>query len=483
MMGLEMTLDHVVGLPPDDPALRAHQHQVLADFDLLDLPRDAELDAVTRIAAALAGSTGAQVNLLDTDVQHQASAFGAARSDSPRADSLCHRATRYPGVFSSPDLSVDPRFAGSPWVDGRWGAVRRYASAPLAVDGATVGTLCVLDEQPGELTEDQLARLADLAGVVVALLERRRAHRIAEARRAELVRTRAFDRALLEALPLGVVAADAERRVTLFNRVSRAWHGSDGDAGLTPDELPQAYDLFEVDGRTPLPVDRVPLLRVFEEGRVTGAEIVLHPHDAPPRTVSCSGTEVRDTEGRFLGAVVAMADVTAQRELEQQLRTAALHDALTGLPNRSLLVDRLTHALNASARGGGPLAVLYCDLDGFKTVNDGHGHAAGDEVLAQAAARLTAAVRPGDTVARIGGDEFVLLCAGVDSDRAAAAIARRVVSAMQKPIHSADAVHTVGVSVGVALSGPDSTPEAMLTAADRAMYRVKHAGRGRSRRG
>ncbi len=467
----------------DDAELRARQHQVLVDVDLLDVPGDAELDAITRVAAALAGTDSACINLLDTDRQCQLSAFGFIAGYSPRSESLCARSVAAGDRFASPDLSVDPRFADSAWVDGRLGRIRRYAAVPLIVDGTPVGSLCVVDRRPGPVEGGQLDRLGDLAEVVVALLLRHRANRLGEAARAELLRTQAFDRALLEALPVGVVAADADRRITLFNQVSRQWHGNDTDPGLSPDELPAAYDLYEADGVTPLPVDRVPLLRVFGEGPVSGAEIVLRPHGREARNVSCSGTEIRDSAGRFLGAVVAMADVTAQRELEERLRSAALHDGLTGLPNRSLLVDRLTHALLAATRDSSSVAVLYCDLDGFKAVNDVHGHAAGDEVLIQAALRLAGAVRPGDTVARIGGDEFVLLCPGVDGLVTAEAIADRVVVAMGEPLRSSAARHRVGVSVGVALSGPDSTAETMITAADEEMYRVKRARHGAARRG
>jgi diguanylate cyclase (GGDEF)-like protein len=188
---------------------------------------------------------------------------------------------------------------------------------------------------------------------------------------------------------------------------------------------------------------------------------------------------VRDPDGVPLGAVSVMADVTAQRELEQQLRQAALHDPLTGLPNRSLLVDRLEHLLAAAPRDQSHVGVLYCDLDGFKTVNDRFGHATGDTVLRLAAGRMAEALRPGDTVGRIGGDEFVVLCPGVRDEPTLARIAARIEAALVDPLVCLNGHrHDLGVSIGVALSGQGSTPETMLTRADQAMYAVKSARRG-----
>ncbi len=436
----EMTIERAPGggrraEPEVQAALRA---SVLASLDVVDSPADAELDAVVRLAARLTGMPLATVTVLGAERQYALAAHGSSAACTPAEESLCARAIRIGGVFASADLAADPRFRDSPWVDGRRDDLRVYVAAPLTVDGAVVGTLCVADRARPDaaqaITPDTLLALDDLAGIVVALLERRREQRAGHLARqvladlnAELAETnqaleqaRAFDRAMLETLPVGIVAADAGRRLRLFNGVSRLWHGEDRDATVEPGHLTERYDLFDADGTTPLAADRVPLLRVFEEGKLSGVEMVIAPHGLPARRVSCSGQPVFAADGELLGAVVAMADISAQRELEDALRSAALHDGLTGLPNRGLVRDRISHSLAATGRGGGRIAVLYCDLDGFKAVNDTYGHATGDEVLVETAARLLAAVRPGDTVARMGGDEFVLCCTDVGGPEAAA---------------------------------------------------------------
>ena len=161
-----------------------------------------------------------------------------------------------------------------------------------------------------------------------------------------------------------------------------------------------------------------------------------------------------------------------QRQAARRLAHLATHDSLTGLPNRLLLMDRLSLAL-AETGHGVPPTVFFCDLDGFKAVNDRLGHEAGDAVLSEVARRLTTAIRPEDTVARLGGDEFVVLCAGLSTPLARATVASRLRATLSEPIRVAGTTCPIGVSVGVAQGALGMTPEALLRIADQRMYREK----------
>lgn len=159
-------------------------------------------------------------------------------------------------------------------------------------------------------------------------------------------------------------------------------------------------------------------------------------------------------------------------------RDAALHDPLTGLPNRRLLADRLEQAMERSRRSGRNVAILFCDLDGFKHVNDAHGHRAGDDVLVALASRLQSVVRPQDTLARVAGDEFVILCEALPGADRAARIAQRTLGVLDAPFHieQVPAPVEIGMSVGVALAGDEDTLASAVARADAAMYQAKRQG-------
>jgi diguanylate cyclase (GGDEF)-like protein/PAS domain S-box-containing protein len=178
------------------------------------------------------------------------------------------------------------------------------------------------------------------------------------------------------------------------------------------------------------------------------------------------------------GLAVVVRDVTDSRRTERRLRHMALHDALTRLPNRALLTDRLSVALATVERDGGEVAVLFCDLDRFKVINDSLGHEVGDAVLMAVAGRFRDVLRPDDTVARFGGDEFVVCCRDVAGAAHATRLAERIRAHLKQPIEIAGEQLYVGASIGIAIGSSGARPEDLLRDADVAMYRAKQSRTG-----
>ena len=193
---------------------------------------------------------------------------------------------------------------------------------------------------------------------------------------------------------------------------------------------------------------------------------------------------------RTKGVMATVEDVTEQVEAEaqlaavqDQLRHLATHDPLTGLPNRTALNEELERVVARHARSGEGFAVLFCDLDGFKPVNDRTGHEGGDRVLVEVAHRLRRAVRDGDVVSRLGGDEFVVLCERVgDTPEVAERVADRLHELVEDPIAHGDDEFEVGLSIGIAYVPPGVVVDgdSLLRMSDQAMYDAKVKGRGRT---
>ncbi|MCZ7528108.1 MAG: diguanylate cyclase [Acidimicrobiia bacterium] len=216
-----------------------------------------------------------------------------------------------------------------------------------------------------------------------------------------------------------------------------------------------------------------PILEASGE-RVLGALVVLTAEPRGPQP----------GEERLVAQAVHLASIAVERKaFETRLAHQAHHDPLTGLPNRVLFVEFLVHALARARRQLTSVAVLFLDCDRFKVVNDSLGHDAGDELLVQLARRLQTVLRPGDTVARFGGDEFVVLCEDLTAASArqqAVEVAERLLEAIQQPFVLNGDESFLSASIGIALSGgPDEGPEALLRDADVAMYRAKDRGKGR----
>ena len=274
------------------------------------------------------------------------------------------------------------------------------------------------------------------------------------------------------ASPIGIIETSDTMEITYLNprleaitgRTAHELLGTNWMAHLHPDDRPSFVTLAaEAIGQ------QREIKATFRIVRPTGEVRTV-------RLVSAVGRYDKVAGGyRYVASV---EDVSDEIALQEQLRHQALHDALTGLPNRTLFVDRLGQAIEQSRRGERMPAVLFLDVDRFKVVNDSLGHRAGDELLVQLAGRLRSATRRGETVARLGGDEFTVLLPGATSVADAVTVAKRILQAVEEPFRVQQRDIVVSVSIGIVLSQPTDDPDTALRAADAAMYRAKEEGRG-----
>lgn len=183
---------------------------------------------------------------------------------------------------------------------------------------------------------------------------------------------------------------------------------------------------------------------------------------------------VRDSDGRIHRHIAIISDITKYRTAEERVRWLAHHDPLTGLFSRNVLEDRLDYTIQRAKRYGSKAAVLMLDLDDFKPVNDSHGHGFGDQVLVEVAARLSDCVRETDTLARVGGDEFVVLLPDIEDRQHAVPVADKIIRTVCRPYDINGIEVTIGISIGISILPEDGVDTAtLLSCADRAMYRMK----------
>ncbi len=316
-------------------------------------------------------------------------------------------------------------------------------------------------------------------GLYAALrgLVRARASALETARRADS-RSAAIDRrfrASFELAPIGMAELDASGRLVEVNSAMCRQTGQHRDAILG---RPLSSLVHEADRETH--VARVQSLLDGSEDAVQGEHRYQHPDGTDIWVHESISVISADPQGSR-SLLIQSQDITAQRRAAWELAQQALHDDLTGLPNRALFLNRLRHALVRANRQGTRVAVMFIDLDRFKVINDSLGHDVGDDFLIQIAARIGTAVRSSDTVARFGGDEFVVLCESVSGESEASATAQRIQTALAKPLVVGTTETYTSASIGITLSMPgDESADALLRDADAAMYRAKDAGRNRT---
>ncbi|MFW2366857.1 MAG: diguanylate cyclase domain-containing protein [Desulforhopalus sp.] len=266
-----------------------------------------------------------------------------------------------------------------------------------------------------------------------------------------------FLNSILEHIQDGIIACDADGKVSLLNRASR-----------------------ELYGKGPLPLSDGLLAQALAGVTLSNKETVICSRGNSERTVRVSGQAMYDGDDNILGAVVSLHDITDLKKAKEQLRFMAYHDALTKLPNRRLFHDLLQHSIKRAQRHQQQLAVLFLDLDDFKSVNDSHGHDVGDQLLVTIAGTLQSCLRNSDILCRWGGDEFVIGLLESSGGVSARAVAKKLCKKVLENISGSDDGFQVSVSIGVTMY-PDhgAEPDLLIRNADMAMYQAKRSGKNR----
>ncbi|OAZ91516.1 diguanylate cyclase domain-containing protein [Halomonas sp. G11] len=459
-------------LPDEEARLAA-----LYELALLDTPEEPAFDRVTRLVTQLLNVPTSTVTLIDAKRQWIKSRVGTELLETSRSVAFCAHTIAESAPLIVEDTRKDPRFADNPLVTVP-GGVRFYAGIPLRTSkGLALGSLCAVDTRPRRLSAAELNALKDLGSIVTDEIHLRERFLFEKQRREA-------SQSSLEALHLDL-ENQIERRTRELNLVIESAYDayiSIDDNDIVLDWNRAATTMFGWTRREALarPIQQL----IFPDGVPEGDQQMPVTYYAARRDGSSLPVEVRikslDIEGRNQRSLF-LHDVTERIQLERLRDLEAREDALTQLPNRRALDERLPEAMARTRRQQTALAVLFMDLDGFKAVNDLHGHAAGDELLREIAKRLGAAVRETDYVARWAGDEFVVLLENIALD-AAERLARQLVDTLEQPVQLQAAKVHISASIGVALYKPDVSETALelLKRADVAMYNAKHAGKAQA---
>ncbi len=425
-------------------------------------PTDA-VRQLTEVAACLANTPKSFVAFVDHDETHVVTGVNCSERSDPRFETLCSYVIAQPSLtLVVKNIAEDPRFSHLRHIGASRGFCFYAGVAVMSPDGYPIGTLCVLDNEPRELNDRQIEALRFLARAVTPRIE-------LTLQLEQLKEERAKFRAFMDHSPTLAFIKDEDGRYEYANqRMLDHFHFKEEDiVGKTDDEL---WPHYVAERR------RTNDHYVLTSGQAVEITEPGPPDDRGETTWWQSAKFVVPGVRPMLGGVAF--DVSELKGMQSRLEQLVRTDQLTQLPNRVALHEYLPAAIANSQRTGEPLALLFMDIDGFKQVNDRFGHDAGDQLLIEFGDRVRSSVRRSDFVARLAGDEFVIVLEHLTQPAQAGQIARHILHALEAPAVIGGNTHTITTSIGVAvLPAEGIEPQRLLELADHAMYQAKAAGR------
>lgn len=449
--------------------------QTLRDYDVMNSATEEPFERLVQLTARAFDVPIAMISLVDEHRQWAKACVGIERTGNPRSISFCSYAILSSDVMTVLDMTNDERFCDHPLVLGE-PHIRFYAGAPLiAGNGAKLGTLCLLDNQPHvDFSARDATILSDLAVAVVDALELRRVNARLKQTEALLREEQDLLNETFAALEEGVVVQDSSGQIVSANASAALILGLSMDQLLGRTSFDPRWRAMHEDGK-PFAGEDHPVSVALREGvPVSDVLMGVHHPEGQLAWISITARPIfRHGESKPYAAVGSFRDVTAERNRQLQLEFRVAHDDLTGLPNRDAFVTLLGQNRQAV------FAVGYLDFNDFKSVNDRFGHAAGDDLLRQAAQRLKTQLRSGDVVARLSGDEFALYLPRIDSEQQAIKVKERIKTAFDAPFQLIGGFDVrIDTGLGIAFYPEDSDDLTQLMhLADLRMYESKALAR------
>lgn len=451
-------------------------------YQILDSVQESDFDQLVALACQLFDVPMATVSIMDQHRQWFKAAKGLDICETAREVSFCQYAIRSQLPLLVEDTHLDPRFMHNPMVTFS-PYIRAYAGIPLINgEGYVIGTFCIMAHHPRTFTQSEQNLLKMLANQVMKLLELRReiiqrTELSDQLRRIYESQSKAQElwKQAMDAVGDGVWDCDLDSGHYFFgpNWLKMLGYGQD-------ELVPHFVTLYEL-----LHDDDKPRFEQQVQAYLSGQtseykiEYKIRCKDGEYKWVLSRGMVVeRDSEKRPLRMIGTHTDISQSKMLEQSIWQQANFDPLTGLPNRRLFLDRLQQQINMSQREDKQFAVVFIDLDGFKAVNDAHGHLVGDQLLVAFSQRIQAFFRQSDTFARFAGDEFAMILGNMQSQADMTAFAEKIIEAAEQPFALGQLTVQITTSIGLACYPQHGTEvDDLLRHSDTAMYAAKAQGK------